>query len=43
MEKKPKLRLLEHKLKQDPHDYGLADEPWSIKSFKKEFQIVVVR
>ncbi|KAG4068149.1 hypothetical protein HA402_001574 [Bradysia odoriphaga] len=43
MEKKPKIHLLEHKLKQDPHDYGLADAPWNIKTFKKEFQITVVR
>ncbi|KAJ6646149.1 DNA-directed RNA polymerases I and III subunit RPAC1 [Pseudolycoriella hygida] len=43
MEKKPKLYLLEHKIKEDPHDYGLADNPWNIKTFKKEFEITVVR
>lgn len=40
---KPRLYLDEHKLKQDPHDYGLADDDWSMESFKKKFKIVVVR
>ncbi|XP_055859173.1 DNA-directed RNA polymerases I and III subunit RPAC1 [Episyrphus balteatus] len=41
--RKPRLYLDEHKLKQDPHDYGLADDEWNLETFKKKFQIVVVR
>lgn len=40
---KPRLYLDEHKIKQDPHDYGLADDEWTLESFKKKFKIVVVR
>lgn len=40
---KPRIYLEEHKLKQDPHDYGLADDEWTLEAFKKKFKIVVVR
>lgn len=39
----PKLHLEEYKVKQDPHDYGLADDGFDIETFKKKFQIVPVR
>lgn len=39
----PKLHLDEHKVKQDPHDYGLADDVFDIEIWKKRFQIVIVR
>lgn len=42
-ELKPKLYMDEYKLKQDPQDYGLADEPINVESFKKKFQIVIIR
>ena len=42
-EGRPKLYLDEHKLKEDPHDYGLADDVFDIETFKKRFQIVIVR
>lgn len=41
--KQPRLHLEEYKLKQDPQDYGIADEPWDLEKFKKQFKIVVVR
>ncbi|XP_017470984.1 PREDICTED: DNA-directed RNA polymerases I and III subunit RPAC1 [Rhagoletis zephyria] len=40
---RPRLYMDEHKLKQDPHDYGLADEPFNLETFKNKFQIVVVK
>ena len=39
----PKLHLEEYKLKQDPQDYGIADEPWNLDKFKRQFKIVIVR
>ncbi|TMW54779.1 hypothetical protein DOY81_000012 [Sarcophaga bullata] len=42
-EERPKLYMDEYKLKQDPHDYGLADEPIDIETFKKKMKIVIVR
>lgn len=42
-EEKPRVYLTEYKLKQDAHDYGMADDLWSLKAFKKHFRIVVVR
>ncbi|KAI9586601.1 DNA-directed RNA polymerases I and III subunit RPAC1 [Glossina fuscipes] len=42
-DERPKLYMDEHKLKQDPHDYGLADDPFDIESFKRKFKIIVVR
>lgn len=42
-EEKPRIYLTEYKLKQDAHDYGMADGLWSLKEFKKHFRIVVVR
>lgn len=41
-EEKPRLYLEEHKLKQDAHDYGLADDIWDMNAFKRSFRIVVV-
>lgn len=43
IEEVPRLYLDEHKLKQDAHDYGLADDDWDINEFKKKFRIVVVK
>ncbi|XP_036347013.1 DNA-directed RNA polymerases I and III subunit RPAC1-like [Rhagoletis pomonella] len=40
---RPRLYMDEYKLKQDPHDYGLADEPFNLETFKNKFQIVVVK
>lgn len=42
-DEKPRLYLTEYKLKQDAHDYGMADEFWDFETFKKQFQIVVVK
>lgn len=42
-EKVPRIYLKEHKLKQDPHDYGLADDTWDINAFKSQFRVVVVK
>lgn len=40
---KPRLYLSEYKLKQDAHDYGMADDIWTFENFQKKFRIVVVR
>lgn len=40
---RPKAYLTEYKLKQDAHDYGMADDLWSLDAFKHSFRIVVVR
>lgn len=40
---RPKAYLTEYKLKQDAHDYGMADDLWSFDAFKHGFRIVVVR
>lgn len=42
-EEKPRIYLTEYKLKQDAHDYGMADDCWDFNAFKKQFQIVVVK
>lgn len=43
LEEKPRLYMDEYKLKQDPHDYGLADEPIDIETYKAKMRIVIVR
>lgn len=43
VDQKPRVYLTEYKLKQDTHDYGMADELWSFENFKRKFRIVVVR
>lgn len=43
VDEKPKIYLTEYKVKQDAHDYGMADDLWSFENFKKKFRIVVVR
>lgn len=43
VDEKPRIYLTEYKLKQDAHDYGMADDLWSFENFKKKFRIVVVR
>ena len=40
---KPRNYLDEHKIKQDPHDCGLADDLWDFEVFKQNFKIVVIR
>ncbi|XP_055297970.1 DNA-directed RNA polymerases I and III subunit RPAC1 [Sitodiplosis mosellana] len=40
---KPRIYLTEYKVKQDAHDYGMADDLWSFEDFKRKFRIVVVR
>lgn len=40
---RPRLYLDEHKVKQDPHDYGLADDELNLETFKKKLKIVIVR
>lgn len=42
-DEKPRIYLTEYKLKQDAHDYGMADDLWEFKTFKKHFRIVVVK
>lgn len=39
----PRLHLEEYKLKQDPQDYGIADDIWDLERFKRQFKIVIVR
>ncbi|ALC38194.1 CG3756 [Drosophila busckii] len=39
----PLLYMEEYKVKQDPQDYGLADEVFNIEAFKNKLQIVIVR
>ncbi|KAH8377171.1 hypothetical protein KR093_003877, partial [Drosophila rubida] len=41
--KRPLLYLEEYKLKQDPQDYGLADEVFNMGAFKSKLQVVIVR
>lgn len=41
--KEPLIYLEEYKLKQDPHDFGIADEPWDFEKFVKKFRIVIER
>lgn len=41
--KNPKLYLDEHKVKQDPLDYGLADDLFDLETYKKKFEIVIIR
>lgn len=43
MVEKTKLYMEQYKTKQDPNDYGLADEEWSFERFKERMKIVVVR
>lgn len=43
VDQKPRVYLTEYKIKQDAHDYGMADDFWSIENFKKKFSIVVVK
>lgn len=43
LDERPKLYMDEYKLKQDPHDYGLADEPIDIETFKAKMKIVIIR
>ncbi|CAD7078736.1 unnamed protein product [Hermetia illucens] len=40
---RPRIYLEEHKIKQDPNDCGMADEPWDFETFKNNFRIVIVR
>lgn len=42
-DQKPRVYLTEYKIKQDAHDYGMADDFWSIENFKNQFSIVVVK
>lgn len=42
-EQKPRIYLTEYKIKEDAHDYGMADDEWSFEYFKRKFRIVVVR
>ncbi|XP_034101495.1 DNA-directed RNA polymerases I and III subunit RPAC1 [Drosophila sulfurigaster albostrigata] len=41
--KQPLLYLEEYRLKQDPQDYGLADEVFNMSAFKSKLQVVIVR
>lgn len=43
VDQKPRIYLTEYKIKQDAHDYGMADDFWNIDNFKKKFSIVVVK
>lgn len=33
----------EYRVKQDPQDYGLADEVFNMEAFKEKLQVVIVR
>ncbi|XP_064539230.1 DNA-directed RNA polymerases I and III subunit RPAC1 [Drosophila montana] len=39
----PLLYMEEYKVKQDPQDYGLADEVFNMDVFKSKLQVVIVR
>lgn len=41
--KKPLLYMEEYRTKQDPQDYGLADEVFNMDVFKSKLQVVIVR
>lgn len=41
--KKPLLYMEEYRVKQDPQDYGLADEVFNMEIFKEKLQVVIVR
>lgn len=41
--KKPLLYMEEYRVKQDPQDYGLADEVFNMEAFKEKLQVVIVR
>ncbi|XP_077296730.1 RNA polymerase I and III subunit C isoform X2 [Arctopsyche grandis] len=43
MDPKPRVYLEEYRLKTGAEDYGMSDEPWSRKKFKKKFKIVIVK
>lgn len=43
VDEKPRIYLTEYKIKQDAHDYGMADDEWSFEKFKQKFRIVVVK
>lgn len=43
MVEKSKLYMEQYKTKQDPNDYGLADERWSLERFKEKMKIVIVK
>lgn len=39
----PLLYMEEYRVKQDPQDYGLADEVFNMEVFKNKLQIAIVR
>jgi len=39
----PLLYMEEYRVKQDPQDYGLADDVFTIDSFKENLQISIVK
>lgn len=41
--KEPLLYMEEYRVKQDPQDYGLADEVFNMEVFKSKLQIAIVR
>ncbi|XP_032571324.1 DNA-directed RNA polymerases I and III subunit RPAC1 [Drosophila sechellia] len=41
--KEPLLYMEEYRVKQDPQDYGLADDVFSIQAFKEKLHIKIVR
>ncbi|KAL5279018.1 POLR1C family protein [Megaselia abdita] len=43
MVEKSKLYMEQYKTKQDPNDYGLADDKWSFQRFTEQMKIVVVK
>lgn len=43
MDERPRLYLEEYRIKSGANDYGLADEVWNFKKFKKNFKIAIVR
>lgn len=41
--KEPLLYMEEYRVKQDPQDYGLADDVFSVQAFKEKLHIKIVR
>ncbi|XP_034669344.1 DNA-directed RNA polymerases I and III subunit RPAC1 [Drosophila subobscura] len=41
--KEPLLYMEEHRVKEDPQDYGLADDVFNMEVFKKKLQVAIIR
>ncbi|CAG9132875.1 hypothetical protein JYU34_018666 [Plutella xylostella] len=43
LDERPKVIMEEFRVKNAPDDYGMEDEKWNFKKYKKNFRIVIVR